>query len=292
MSLFSVGYSHHELSRVQKLQRDLLILLKDLNSTNVLNNTILILMGDHGVRWGKVRETIQGKLEERMPFFSMAFPKWFKAKFPSIDENLRKNGNRLTTWYDVYATLRHMLSYPDLPKGIKHGQSLFTEIPKSRTCDDAFVPGFWCPCLRWSAVDTNHRHVQKVALAAIEWMNLLISNKSSNASQCKTLSLQRVTHALLERPNELVLRFKHVDRSYTPRFRPQNNPPQIYFCRYQVQFITAPNNATYIVEAKFYKQQFIINTNITRIDASSGSRDQICTKVAQLRKYCACKKVS
>jgi hypothetical protein len=123
-------------------------------------------------------------------------------------------------------------------------------------------------------------------------MNLLISNKSGNASQCKTLSLQRVTHALLEQPNELVLRFKHVDRSYTPRFRPQNNPPQMYFCRYQVQFITAPNNATYIVEAKFYKQQFIINTNITRIDASSGSQDQICTEVAQLRKYCACKTVS
>ena len=282
------GYSHHELSRIQKLQRDLLVLLKDLNSKNMLNNTALILMGDHGLRWGKVRETIQGKLEERMPLFAMAFPKWFKAKFPKIDKNLQTNGNRLTTWYDVYATFRHMLSYPDLPKDLKHGQSLFTEIPKSRTCKDAFVPGFWCPCLRWSAVDTNHKHVQKVALAAIEWMNLLISQNSSTALQCQTLTLKKVTHALLERPNDLVLRFKHVDLSYKAQFRPQNNPPQTYFCRYQVQFITAPNNAKYIVEAKFYKKQFTINTNITRVDSSSGSRN-ICT--AHLRKYCACKTI-
>ena len=251
----------------------------------MLNDTLLIVMGDHGVRWGKVRETIQGKLEERMPFFTMAFPKWFKVKFPSTDKNLRKNGNRLTTWYDVHATLRHMLSYPALPKGIKHGQSLFTEIPKSRTCKDAFVPGFWCPCLRWSAVDVNHRHVQTVALAAVEWMNLLISNNNSTASKCNVLSLKKVTRALLERPNDLVLRFKHVDLSYTARFRPQNNPPQTYFCRYQVQFITAPNNATYVVEAKFYKKQFSINTNITRIDGLSYRH--MCT-VGQLRKYCAC----
>ena len=274
---------------MQKFQRDLLVLLKDLNSKNVLNNTVLILMGDHGVRWGKVRETIQGKLEERMPFFAMTFPKWFKAKFSGIDKNLQKNGNRLTTWYDVHATLRHMLSYPDLPKDLKHGQSLFTEIPNSRTCKDAFVADFWCPCLRWSAVDTNHKHVQKVALAAIEWINLLIANNSNTASQCQTLSLKQVTHALLERPNDFVLRFKHVDLSYKARFRPQNNPPQTYFCRYQVQFMTAPNNTMYTVEAKFYKKQFTINTNITRVDSISGNH-QICT--VRLGKYCACKTAS
>ncbi|XP_028406354.1 uncharacterized protein LOC114528834 isoform X2 [Dendronephthya gigantea] len=283
---FTAGYSHHELTRVQKLERDLLVLLKDLNASNVFDNTMFILMGDHGVRWGSVRETIQGKLEERMPFFSIAFPRWFKSKFPKIDENLRTNVNRLTTWYDVYATLRHMLSYPDLPKDIKHGQSLFTEIPISRTCKDAFVPNFWCPCLRWSAVDTKHTHAQKAALVAIEWMNMLTGNNNSDASQCQVLTLKKVTSALLERPNDLVLRFKHVDLSYTPRYRPQNNPPQTYFCRYQVQFVTAPNNATYVVQAKFYKKKFTINTKITRIDNDPGPQ---CTANAELRKYCACK---
>ena len=244
-------------------------------------------MGDHGIRLGSVRETIQGKLEERMPFFSMSFPKWFKSKFPKLHENLRTNMNRFTTWYDVYATLRNMLSYPDLPMDIKHGQSLFTEIPKSRTCKDAFVPDFWCPCLRWSAVDTKHVHAQKAALVAIEWMNKIIADNSSNAPQCQVLTLKKVTSALLERPNDLVLRFRHVDLSYTPRYRAQNNPPQTYFCRYQIQFVTEPNNATYVVEAKFYKKKFTINTKITRIDKDSGLE---CAVNAELRKYCACKR--
>ncbi len=52
------------------------------------------MFGDHGARFSKVRTTVQGKLEERLPLMSFAFPKTFKDKYPHLMNNLNKNANR------------------------------------------------------------------------------------------------------------------------------------------------------------------------------------------------------
>lgn len=246
-------------------------------------------MGDHGVRWGSVRETLQGKLEERMPLLSMSFPPSFRSRYPKLVANLRTNVDRLTTWYDVHATFRHMLSYPDSPVGLKHGQSLFSEVPVSRTCKDAHVADYWCPCLRWSAVDTKHSHAQKAALVAVEYMNALNSNHSKSAKHCAALVLKSVDHALLERPNERVLRFIHVDLSYTPRFRVSNNPTQTYFCRYQVRFATSPNDAVYVANVKYYRKKFVVSTDIARLNEKNEQSECVANDLPHLRKFCFCK---
>ena len=49
-------------------------LLNDFKSKGHLHNTMVILMDDHGIRWGKVRTQVQGKLEERLPFFAILTP--------------------------------------------------------------------------------------------------------------------------------------------------------------------------------------------------------------------------
>ena len=224
-----------------------------------------------------------------MPFFSMSFPSWFRSRYPKLIDNLRTNVDRLTTWYDVHATFRHILSYPDMPAGLKHGQSLFSEVPASRTCKDAHVADYWCPCLRWSAVDTQHVHAQKAALAAVEYMNTLNSNNSKSAKHCATLSLKSVDHALLERPNERVLRFIHVDLSYTPRFRASNNPSHTYFCRYQVRFATSPNDAIYVANVKYYRTTFIVSTDITRLNEKNEQSQCVSNELPHLRKFCFCK---
>lgn len=61
-------------------------------------------------RFATVRDTLQGKLEERLPFFSFVFPEWFKIKYSQEYQNFRENLQALTTPFDVHATLKDILS--------------------------------------------------------------------------------------------------------------------------------------------------------------------------------------
>lgn len=61
-------------------------------------------------RFATVRNTLQGKLEERLPFFSFVFPEWFKTKYSQQYRNFQDNLNTLSTPFDVHATLEDILS--------------------------------------------------------------------------------------------------------------------------------------------------------------------------------------
>jgi hypothetical protein len=50
----------------------------------------------HGIRFGAIRQTSVGKLEERLPFMFLIFPDWFIKKYPNIHRNLQVNSRRLT----------------------------------------------------------------------------------------------------------------------------------------------------------------------------------------------------
>lgn len=60
-------------------------------------------------RFSEVRSTLQGKQEERLPFFSFTFPESFKKRFPQEYKNFVQNSDRLTTPFDIHATLKHIL---------------------------------------------------------------------------------------------------------------------------------------------------------------------------------------
>ena len=61
---------------------------------------------------------------------SNTVPRWFTEKYPDLYKNFVHNSKVLTTLFDVYATLRHILSYPNYPGDKITGQSLFTKIYK------------------------------------------------------------------------------------------------------------------------------------------------------------------
>lgn len=62
-------------------------------------------------RFAEIRSTQQGKLEERLPFFSFTFPPWFKSKYPEAYNNFKENAHRLTTPFDINKTLRNVLHF-------------------------------------------------------------------------------------------------------------------------------------------------------------------------------------
>ncbi|XP_028412791.1 uncharacterized protein LOC114535693 isoform X1 [Dendronephthya gigantea] len=286
---FNVRYSHNSNSETSKIEPDLLSLLKGLKQNNHLNNTLLIIMGDHGTRYGKIRTLVQGKLEERLPLYTMAFPKWFLREYPEISKNLKLNTNRLTSWYDVYATFRHMLSYPEVPADIKHGQSLLIEVPISRTCSQANVEEHWCPCLEWVDVNLGHSHLNNSALAAVEFMNNANLEHKKSAENCQKLSLKNINYALFERPNDKVLSFKQTN-DLKAAFSDKSRPNHKDFCRYQVQFTTIPNNGIYEATVRYHKDWFIVSKAISRVNKYGSQPECIARDLPHLRKYCMCKR--
>lgn len=111
-------------------------------------------------------------------FFAI-FPKSFKEKYPLAIRNFQKNSRRLTTHFDIYATLKDILKLDTdslsnenvarrtqnlkercsnhLPRGI----SLFLEIPEMRTCESAGIESHWCMCYGRIKLSTSTEIVKK-----------------------------------------------------------------------------------------------------------------------------------
>ncbi len=83
--------SHDHLERLYWIDNDLKALLKDLLTEAFLNNTLLVIMGDHGHRFHSIRHTFTGKIEEKLPFFSMMVPKMLLEKNLFLSDVLKIN---------------------------------------------------------------------------------------------------------------------------------------------------------------------------------------------------------
>ncbi len=158
--IFHSEASHNHNNPLNLLDDDLLVFLKYLKSSGIMDTTVLLFMSDHGVRVSDLRQYSQGKLEERLPFFSIKMPKKFQENYPEAMRFLRLNSRKLTTPFDINETLKNILKfdYGEIKNTIKEQQdnepmprgiSLFKNIPQRRSCKDALIEAHWCSCLDW-----------------------------------------------------------------------------------------------------------------------------------------------
>lgn len=122
--------SHDDYNLIGVADDDLLEFLTNLNESGALNNTILVMMADHGHRFAEIRNTIQGKQEERLPFFSFTFPKWFQWKYKDIYKNFQSNTDKLVTPFDIHRTLKSVLHLDNVKDADinERSVSLFTKV--------------------------------------------------------------------------------------------------------------------------------------------------------------------
>ncbi|KAH9491793.1 hypothetical protein Btru_029522 [Bulinus truncatus] len=213
VSRFAVGFSgelsHDEINPSQYLDADLKEFLERLKAKGHLRNTALIVFSDHGSRRGKVRRTLQGKIEERLPFFAIYFPPSFRKKYPFLYRNVKDNGQRLTSPFDVYRTLMDVLNLKQKAAG-ERGISLLRHIPVNRTCSDAGIDTHWCTCVQEVPVPTTDHVVKGAVEAVIDAINNLTR---ANRSHCVELKLNNTLSANMIVPNEKLLKFDKSDDS-------------------------------------------------------------------------------
>ncbi|XP_016974849.1 uncharacterized protein LOC108041432 [Drosophila rhopaloa] len=181
-----------------------MLLLKSLLDANVLNNTLLLLMSDHGLRAGNYRSSFQGMREESQPLLVAMYPEWLKQQYPMAMENLEKNAHSLITPYDLHETLRDVISLGEMQdahievrrnnllscpkKKIPRAVSLFLPVPDHRTCDLAHIPSLFCFCRELTEVPTDDGLVLRCSRFLVESINKLVKP----FGRCRRLRLKMV----------------------------------------------------------------------------------------------------
>uniref|UniRef100_A0A0B6ZQB1 Sulfatase N-terminal domain-containing protein n=1 Tax=Arion vulgaris TaxID=1028688 RepID=A0A0B6ZQB1_9EUPU len=252
-----------------------------------LNNTVLILYSDHGYRFGKMRASYIGKVEERLPFMYLIFPPSFHQKYPSLVSNLRTNAQRLTTPFDVYETLKDILYFDgeDRKADInKRGISLLREIPTERTCEHAGILPHWCLCLEQKKLEPTSQLANQIAQAVVSQINRQMSSVSH---MCSKLKVSTILDIVEMQPNDKVLRFQNSFHDVINRmevYGEKSVAPIVY----QVTLSTFPGHgqfeATIIYDSvlDIYKP----GGDISRVNAY-GDQSK-CVNNSKLKKFCFC----
>ncbi|XP_031634268.1 uncharacterized protein LOC116347703 [Contarinia nasturtii] len=305
--------SHDSINLVGVADNDVKEWLEGLNNNGFLNRTILILMADHGNRFAEVRNTLQGKLEERLPFFSFIFPEAFKKRYAKEYGHFKENLQRLVTPFDVHETFLDLLrvqesdgllekqSPPAVPKSnITYDQilrankfnraiSLLKPVPKERTCADAYIEPHWCSCLSLNFLDPNSDLVKRAANAIVDKINIYTSEERH---LCHMLTISNITWAGTLQPRKTLLKFKQNRDMDGYLADLTSTTTKITKDLYQLQIHVQPGDS--IFEASLthnlFIDQFIVNiTDVSRINMYGDQARCIMDKNPDLRKFCYCR---
>jgi len=272
MSVFWTTSLTHDYVEYPKFGDDDLRDFFDLfNKSGELNKTIVILMSDHGIRWGCFRDTYLGSLENKLPMLNFIIPQWFKNMYPSAMQNLNKNTIRLTTPYDLHETLLDFIDMKQLNDNAiarrtklneyKRGTSLFLEIPENKNCKTAGIPKNYCACQEERhnlAVDDAH--VVEAAKALMQYVN---SELSTYNTLCTFLTLHEIHKASVE-------------------MRKDNNSVKDYI----IQVITVPGYAIFEATLRHHNDNFEMMGSVSRLNLYGNQ--SICMNDAKMKLLCYC----
>lgn len=273
--------------------KDVFELLKSLKEDNHLDNTMLIVFGDHGARFDEIRSTLQGKLEERLPFLSITLPQWFREKHPNFVKNLQQNTRRIISPLDLHATFMHVLKYPENPSksSLTTGSSLFEALPENRECKDAGIPSHFCPCILWKPIPTTHSHVEIGAHLTVAHINDLLRKDSSVSHLCHKLKLHQIVSAVQGMPNRNVQLFKGIKDGIglgvgEPIYNDESEPLE---CTYEIQIKVKPSMALFEATVKIIDGKFVVNGDISRVNRYGTQSECVVKSHPSLRKFCLCR---
>jgi hypothetical protein len=257
-------------------------LLKQLQATGSLDNTVLIFFSSFGVVIDGMSSTYQGRVEERLPFVSFVFPKWFKDAYPTAVANLQINTHRLTTALDIYETLLDLLNLEKIEELSLRGRSeelqkaklkprqisLFLPVHRSRTCREAGIDDHECTCLFEERVYVIDATIKNMSLALVEHMNSLLKPYE----ECSKLQLREVKYASVQSPSVSLTR----------------NTKDQGLKDYVLVIVTTPGDALFQATVRHLigNSSITVAGDVIRINTSGNQSS--CVTDPYLKLYCYC----
>ncbi|XP_075992551.1 uncharacterized protein LOC142987578 isoform X1 [Anticarsia gemmatalis] len=271
---WEVTMSHDYLNYPMAMDDSYEAFLERLDSNNYLDNTILLLLSDHGIRWGAIRLTKQGRLEERLPFVHILLPPSFQVNYNQAYQNLKQNSKRLTTPFDIYATLSDLIKLEVIsdtnikqrskrPYGHSRSISLFLPIPKNRTCKMADIDDHWCTCHKSVKMNSRSYAAHNVAQQLVNHLNMIVREYP----QCAELSLAdvlEVTEMLVGKPRK----------------------DEVGWREFMAVVKTSPGDGVFEGTLRHQDDKWSLAGTISRLNLYGGQSR--CVEHYQLKLYCYC----
>ncbi|CAC5409844.1 unnamed protein product [Mytilus coruscus] len=237
------------------------------------------------MRFGKLRETYIGKLEERLPFLFIVLPEWFRKKYPVISQSLQINERRLITPFDIYETLQNVLFFgtDQREQSSSRGISLFQEVSDERTCTEIGILPHWCTCAKNVPLPPEDIKNRDFGERIVTSINQILSTYVD----CARLTLENVLSASKILPYDEILRFRKskndvINRKVT--FGDKVNS----FVHYQLIVQTSPGNGRFEATIKYDElhDSSKIASDISRINLYGNQSN--CVNDHSIKKYCFC----
>ncbi len=274
-----VENSHDRIERLDWVDNDLYKFLSTGFNEGLFNNTAIFLFSDHGSRFTDKRLAKNRYLEERLPFISVYLPQHYREIYPDKYNNLKINSNRLTSPFDIHATVRDLTDLPPISPNSFHlanrSISLLARMPE-RNCEQIGISDHFCTCIQdWTSSSIYRNDVIEAVLFTINSINRITN---STKKLCSRLTLKQVISADTIKKDKKII--------------------------YKVQFITMPNNGVYETilvndfekKYEFTSASFSIfsRNDISRID-SYGEQPKCISdfsknpaELLDIRKFCHC----
>lgn len=268
-------YSHSDVSDSSSMDLKMRDYLIDLGARGILNESMVVFFSDHGARFDSIRRLYTGWLEERLPFMFIHLPEWFRNKHPEFVDALNMNRNRLTNPFDLHMTLKHIvqLSNPDYvitpATSCPKCQSLFTTVPRNRSCKDASIPSIWCTCRPHQPHNKNDIDTKRAVQFVIDHINQILRNFTKHDNHkhrlCTELKLNTIFDVRTLEGSDAI--GSYID--------------------YLLQFETSPFDSWFESTVRFRSSiGFEINGDVTRIDGMESKLN--CVDVDSIRDFCFC----
>uniref|UniRef100_A0AC35GSC4 Uncharacterized protein n=1 Tax=Panagrolaimus sp. PS1159 TaxID=55785 RepID=A0AC35GSC4_9BILA len=225
-------------------------------------------MGDHGNRFGWLRKTSVGEIEDNNPFLFLSVPASLRRNTTYTD-TLKQNAKKLMTHYDIYATLTEITnpSNPRIPDPLIKGSSLFHSLPQPRTCDRLRIPFEYCICkAKKQTLSKNNSIAIPAAKLMVARMNENLQ-ESSETAECLPLTLDLKSSITVD------------------EFEEKGNVKV-----YQVTYSTLPGGGQfwgYLTQLSSNGTLNILSEKFPRLNAY-GPQSQ-CASKAKFASYCFCK---
>ena len=248
-----------------------------LKNENLLKKTALIMMSDHGMRWGGFRQTYQGRLEDSLPFVFLVLPDWWKEMFPVAWGNLRRNSRSLTTGFDLHETMLDLFNpyrlkekfvlkkSESISQEVTRGISWFLPIPDHRNCSMAGIPEHWCMCHGSNNVSLDNPNLQK----SVKFLTNELNRMLKKYPQCATLKLKRLMEA----------------KMWSDKKKEEETAPWIDFT---VTLETQPGNAIFEGSVRYRTddEKMKLVGSVSRLNAYG--KQSACVDDFNMRLYCYC----
>ncbi|KAL5287658.1 hypothetical protein ACFFRR_008513 [Megaselia abdita] len=268
-------FSHNFVSDPTSMDERFRDYIMDLTISDLLENTILILGSDHGVRWGLTRMIEKlGFHEDSLPIMFVRLPTWMKEdkRYEKFTSALTTNKNRLTSTYDMHLTIKHILNLSGRQndrlsaEGCPKCMSLLNTVPNNRSCQEAGIPNHFCACEENQSESTNRTDNTAIGDGVVNYINSKLV-KQNMTTVCRRLSLDKVVH-------NTKIRAVDQGKEY-----------------YRINLSTSPNDGAYEANIECQRQSDgeILDVQVVSVfRTNSYADDSKCIDVPDLMQFCSC----